>query len=263
MLDKCIARGRTAEIYTWEKDLVLKLFYDFIPVEAIDGEFNKTSIIRKKTELCPGIYERVTIREGEGIIYENLKGNSITYNLLNNPLRVKELSGKMAQCHRDIHNIIVEELPEIKNVLRRCISESSFLELDQKPHLIDILDSFQDGDRLCHMNFHPGNVFLTEDGPRVIDWMNSGKGNPLADVAMTVVQLRFSSVPFQNALFRGVVKLSREILIKEYLGEYFKDGFHQEDILHKWMLVIAAARTNERLPESETEKLTDFIREEM
>ncbi|WP_422487243.1 phosphotransferase [Gudongella sp. DL1XJH-153] len=263
MLEKCIARARNAEIYSWENDQVLKLFYDFIPVEAIDGEYTKTLTISRMTEMCPSIYDRITLEEGEGITFENIKGKSLTYNLLNNPLRLKEFSTIMAESHKRIHKIIANELPEINAAISFKIKDSKILNMNQKSKLVEILDSMPKMDRLCHMNFHPDSIFITDQGTKVIDWMNAGKGNPLVDVAKTLVLLRFSSLPFQNVLFRGVAKLSKEILIRDYLNEYFKGHEYPNEELDKWILIVAASRTNEKLPESELNKLDVFIQEEL
>lgn len=261
MLDKCIARARNAEIYSWENNLVLKLFYDFIPVEKVDTEFSKTILIREKTHICPEIHDRISLHEGEGIVFENIQGKSITYNLLNNPLRVRELATAMGNTHRDIHNISMDELPEIKVEIKTKIENSTILHEEQKTQLEDILSNLPHEDKLCHMNFHPDSIFVVGEGVKVIDWMDSGKGYPMLDVAKTVILLRFSSLPFQNMLFRGVVKLSREILIKEYLDAYFQGEHHNENEFRKCMLLAAAARIDEKLPESEVERLKAFILE--
>lgn len=263
MLGRFIARGRTAEIYEWDENRVLKLFYDFIPVESIQKEFTKTVMVASMTDLCPKVYERVTLKEGEGIIYEDIEGKSITYHLLNSPLKVKEYSKTLAECQKSINAIPGDGFPDIKECMEISIRKSTILDQHLREKVLKILESLPDGNQLCHMDFHPDKVLLDKVGPRIIDWMNAGKGDSMADVARTVVLLRYSSAPFQNLLFRGVVKLSREILIREYLEAYFhgKDEFEVE--LDRWILAVAASRTGERLPESEITRLAGFLREEL
>ncbi|MEU8265883.1 phosphotransferase [Sphaerisporangium sp. NPDC049002] len=41
------------------------------------------------------------------------------------------------------------------------------------------------GNSLLHLDLHPLNVLVTDDGPKVIDWANAGRGAPGADVACT------------------------------------------------------------------------------
>ena len=43
------------------------------------------------------------------------------------------------------------------------------------------------GDRLLHLDLHPLNVILSENGPVVIDWTNARRGDPMFDVAVTWV----------------------------------------------------------------------------
>ena len=44
-----------------------------------------------------------------------------------------------------------------------------------------------EGDRLVHLDLHPGNVLLARRGPVVIDWTNASGGDPALDVALTWV----------------------------------------------------------------------------
>ncbi len=46
------------------------------------------------------------------------------------------------------------------------------------------------GDRLLHLDLHPGNVILGPSGPVVIDWTNAPVGDPAVDAALTWVILR-------------------------------------------------------------------------
>ncbi|MEU8380223.1 phosphotransferase [Streptosporangium sp. NPDC048865] len=50
------------------------------------------------------------------------------------------------------------------------------------------------GNRLLHLDLHPGNVLLTGDGPRVVDWANAARGAPGADTACTWLILATATV---------------------------------------------------------------------
>src|SRR4030065_570068 len=52
------------------------------------------------------------------------------------------------------------------------------------------LESMPDGDRLCHGDFHPGNILLSRPEPIVIDWIDASIGSPLADVARSSILAR-------------------------------------------------------------------------
>jgi streptomycin 6-kinase len=48
------------------------------------------------------------------------------------------------------------------------------------------------GDRLLHLDLHPGNVIISPEGVSVIDWTNARRGDPALDVALTWVILATS-----------------------------------------------------------------------
>ncbi|MER5646774.1 phosphotransferase [Streptosporangium sp. NPDC002524] len=50
------------------------------------------------------------------------------------------------------------------------------------------------GNRLLHLDLHPGNVLVTGDGPRVVDWANAARGAPGADAACTWLILATATV---------------------------------------------------------------------
>ncbi|MCC2322347.1 phosphotransferase family protein [Cellulomonas xiejunii] len=43
------------------------------------------------------------------------------------------------------------------------------------------------GPVVVHLDLHPGNVVLTEQGPMLVDWANAATGTPELDVAVTAV----------------------------------------------------------------------------
>lgn len=73
-----------------------------------------------------------------------------------------------------------------------------------------------DGDRVLHMDLHPGNVMLTGDGPVVIDWSNAIAGPPGADNAMTAVIMRTSEVDDLPAPVRLAANAVRRTVIRRF-----------------------------------------------
>lgn len=50
------------------------------------------------------------------------------------------------------------------------------------------------GERIVHLDLHPGNVMPTPDGPVVIDWTNGWAGPASADVAMAYLIMASSDI---------------------------------------------------------------------
>lgn len=82
------------------------------------------------------------------------------------------------------------------------------------------LKSLPEGDSVCHGDFHPDNVLLSDDDVTIIDWMDASRGNPLADIARTSIILLGASESEQipNLLQKVFVRSFHRI----YLHEYFR-----------------------------------------
>lgn len=74
------------------------------------------------------------------------------------------------------------------------------------------------GNSLLHLDLHPLNVLITDDGPRVIDWANACRGAPGADVANTWLTL--ATVPIGSA----EQEAGREPLLAGFLGGVDRDA---------------------------------------
>jgi thiamine kinase-like enzyme len=114
-----------------------------------------------------------------------------------------------------------------------------------------LLDTLPDDQRLCHGDYHPGNVILTEAGPIVIDWMTARAGSPWMDVARTSLILSIGPKS-AGKLVSPVIKIAIKLYYRVYLSRYHRLAPDPKNELGRWMPVIAAARLNEDIvPERE------------
>jgi aminoglycoside phosphotransferase (APT) family kinase protein len=51
--------------------------------------------------------------------------------------------------------------------------------------ILALIERLQSADGLCHGDLHPGNVIMTAEGPRLIDWMGMVRGPAALDLAST------------------------------------------------------------------------------
>ncbi|MDT8861979.1 phosphotransferase [Alkalihalobacillus sp. MEB130] len=191
---KVLGEGNTATVYEWEKGKVLKLFVKGYPKSAVEREFLNVKSINNMSFAKPRAYEIIDCEERVGIIYERVEGES----LLDWVLRTGDLqgcAGYMARLHKTVVQNRVNNVPEYKEFLRSNLLKAPSANIMIGEGILDILDGLEDGDTLCHGDFHPGNILLSNGYPIVIDFMNVCRGNVLYDVARTVYLVQFTPVP--------------------------------------------------------------------
>jgi tRNA A-37 threonylcarbamoyl transferase component Bud32 len=106
------------------------------------------------------------VREGE-MVLERIHGPSMKEVGLGDPTQVAELARRIADLHDRLHRIPGEN----------------------------------DG-VLLHLDLHPENVLLANDGPVVVDWANARDGTAELDPALTWVIMMTSAGPAGKAFAR-------------------------------------------------------------
>jgi hypothetical protein len=139
-------------------------------------------------------------------------------------------------------------LPSQSERLEEKIREAKGLDLNLKDAAIRALAQMPRDDRLCHRDFHPGNVIMAKGGPVVVDWIDATVGNPLADVAR-------SSVIMLGVEAMGSVSPIVRLLVRLFLGVYEKRYFELrpggEGEYAARRPIVAAARISEGIVELE------------
>ena len=69
------------------------------------------------------------------------------------------------------------------------------MDLRKQKEALQILGKLKDGNTLCHGDFHPGNIFISDRLTTVIDFMNVCHGDFMYDVARTVFLVEYTPVP--------------------------------------------------------------------
>jgi Ser/Thr protein kinase RdoA (MazF antagonist) len=248
-LDKPLARGRTADVFEWDDGTILKLFHDWFEIENIEYEFEMAQAVYVSGVNSPQVKELVKVEGRNGLVYERVFGRPMEDVLLFQPWKVLEYAHILARLHAQMHECVFDEnKPAQRGRLEGKINRAGALPAALKEALLKELQSLPEGDRVCHGDFHPANVLLTQAGATVIDWIDSSRGNPLADVARTTIILRGAAATSTNPILRYLIKTAHA----SYLQEYFRlrPNETKEEYNH-WLPIVAAARLSERIPQLE------------
>jgi hypothetical protein len=253
-----IAEGRTAEIFAWGEDQVVKLYRPGFPSNGAEYEYNKALASQETGFAVPAVGEVVTVEGRAGITYQRVEGGTMLEAVQKAPWKLFPLTRQLAALHVDMHARKAAKLPNSHDVLAYKINHASPLDDETKGRILDHLKKLPRGDKLLHGDFHPDNILLTPDGPVIIDWIDATMGHPMADVARTSLLARVGNPPPSNVL-EWVMALLGSLFHRIYIKCYFKLSPYDEKDLHPWLLPVTAGRLSEEIPH-ERDVLVRFVK---
>lgn len=248
--DQPLAQGRTADIYPWGDDHVVKLFHEWFEPENIEYEARLARAVHAAGVPTPAAGEIVHLDGRTGLVYERVHGKSMLEMLRSKIWRVNAYAAHLARLHAEMHSkMLPADLPQQRSILQRKISGAAALPSGLRAKALSCLDSLPDGQQVCHGDFHPANVLMTDRGDVIIDWIDASRGSPLADVARTTIILlgAVNSKMVPGRLMKQVVQTFHST----YLRRYFQLRPGGEAEYRRWLPVVAAARLNENIAELE------------
>ena len=250
-LDQPLARGRTADVFDWENGYILKLFHNWFSLENIEYEMKIARAVHASGVKTPTVKELVTVQGRNGLVYERVRGESMLTLFQRNPWKVFGYARTLAHLHVQMHACsFTTDVPKQRARLQRKLRDADALSVLLKTALLKSLESLPDADNVCHGDFHPANILLTETDATVIDWIDASGGNPLADVARTSVILLGAAASSQvsNPLLKIFVRTFHAAYVREYFRR--KPGGYDE--YRRWLPIMAGARLSENITELES-----------
>jgi uncharacterized protein (TIGR02172 family) len=248
------ARGRTAEIFSWEDGHILKLYFDWCPSDWVEYESRIAHAVHAAGIPTPAAGEIVEVNGRRGLIYERVEGTSMLQDLNSHPWKLLRHARTLADLQIKIHRQSIPGLPSYKQQLHHAISTTWQLTEDLRTKLLHRLELLPEGQTLCHGDYHPGNIILTENGPVVIDWMTACSGSHWADVARTSLLLTIGPKGAGN-LVSPLLRLAIQLYHRMYLKRYLTIVPDKGNELQPWTSIIAAARLKEDIPPERDELL--------
>ncbi len=159
-----IARGREAVVYALDDRRILRRSLD--DRQSADPS-RLTEYLRSQGYPVPEVFES----DGRDVIMERIDGPDLLTYVAADPARL---------------DFVFELLGDLHNRLATIAVPAWLDELAVSPRD----DGLGDHRNIVHLDFHPGNVILADDGPRVIDWSNVHSAPHEVDVAFTDLVLR-------------------------------------------------------------------------
>ncbi len=255
-----VAEGREAEMFEWEDGKLLRLLRDPSHAGVIQWELAAARSAQASGVRVPAVYEARAVNGRPGLIVERIDGKDLLVETAAKPWRVWSMGAECGRLHAHVNEAIASaELPELRAKLADQIQRSDKVPEPYATHALRELEVLPEGDRLCHGDFHPGNVMRAGDELVVIDWPNAARGDYHADFARSTLMLRLGDPPSGTPwLIRFGAKFAR-VLVKSSYERGYRREIKVDDALHeRWGVVRAVHRLTEGI-ESEHDKLLRLL----
>lgn len=260
-LGKLIGQGRTAEVYEWENNTVIKLFNKDMSKDAIIDEYKINQELTKLRNVpVAKTYDVVEINDRYGIVYEFISAPSMMTAMSSKPWKLNALAKTLATLHKSLQINVNFSIQNQNERLKQHIGYTDLLTDDIKQTLYAYIDSLPCPNILCHGDLHPENVLIEEDAAIIIDWMTATKGDPLSDVARTSIMFKYGILPDNMTwIQKFIIQRMRQGFLNTYLKTYIHISGVKKSDIDKWELPMAAARLIEGIPPQEKELLLELI----
>jgi Ser/Thr protein kinase RdoA (MazF antagonist) len=188
-LGEKISEGATADIHVWAPGQIVKLFK--VGASPRFGQHEARMTRAAFAAGAPEVFDEVTLGGRFGIVLQRLDGPTLLQLLQNRAVTSEQVGAILAALYKSVH-----KTPPPRDVvsLREWIDAVSRTSRDILPEhiatgVLTLIDRLPPEDGLCHADLHPGNVIMTADGPRIIDWACALRASAVFDIARAHVSL--------------------------------------------------------------------------
>lgn len=226
-LDRVLAVRNNKTIYRDGDDCVKVFGDDFAKDDVLAEALNQARVERIGLNI-PKI-KAVTMIDGKwAIVSEYIKGKTLDRLMAENPDKKHEYMEMFVDLQIKVQSCTCPLLPKLKDKMSRKISQAD-LDATTRYDLHTRLEGMPKHNKLCHGDFNPGNIIITDDGtPYILDWSHATQGNASADVARTYLLF------WLNGDIDGA---------EEYLDLFCAKSGTDKQYVQKWMPIVAASQS--------------------
>ena len=229
--ENLISSRKTASVYRLDNTAV-KVFNPKHPVSEVLNEALNTARVEETGLNIPRILEISKIDNKWAITTEFIEGKTISKLMEENPDKIEYYINIMVDLQIAINEKKCPLLNRLKEKMSRQIESLEELDNTIKYDLLTRLEGMPKHSKLCHGDFNPSNIILSDDKAYILDWVHAAQGNASADVARTY--LLFSLNSTEQA---GI-----------YLDLFCKKTNTSKQYVQRWLPIVAAAQLTKKRP---------------
>ena len=186
-LGEKIGEGVFADVHAWAPGQVVKLFKSGFSRRLCGHEARMARAVFAAGAPAPEVFDEVTLEGRFGIVLSRLDGPTLLQLTKTGAVTFAQSGAILAALAISVHK--TPPPPDVHflrdwmdGVLR---SSSGRLPKHMATGVPALIERLSPGDGLCHGDLHPGNVIMTVEGPRLVDWTWAMRGPAALDLAFS------------------------------------------------------------------------------
>ena len=228
-LENVIAQRKNKTIYR-DGDKCIKVFdAEYSKADVLNEALNQARI--EETGLnIPRVLAVTTVDGKWAIVSEFIQGKTLAQLMQEDTEgeRTEEYLELLVDLQLKMHAMTCPMLNKLKDKMNRKISQSD-LDATTRYDLHTRLESMPKHNKVCHGDFNPSNIIITEDGtPYILDWSHATQGNASADAARTYLLFCLAG---------------NEDMASKYLSLFCRKSDTARQYVQKWMPIVAASQS--------------------
>lgn len=176
---------RTGKTIYKDGNKAIKVFdKDYLKSDVLNEALNQARV-EETGLLIPKILEVSTLDGKWAITSEFISGKTLADLMKENPEKIDEYLNTFVDLQIKVHSMKAPLLNKLKDKMNVKISQAD-IDATTRYDLHTRLEGMPKHTKVCHGDFNPTNIIISEDGkPYILDWSHATQGNASADVAIT------------------------------------------------------------------------------
>ncbi|MDR1399735.1 MAG: phosphotransferase [Treponema sp.] len=225
-LNNLIAERPNKKIYR-DGDKTIKVFNEDFSAANVLNEALNLAYVGETGLAVPHLIEVSRINGTWTLVVEYIEGTTLYEFMKQNPDKTAEYLERFVEIQINTQGFSAPGLKRHKEKMHTKIRQSG-LDATQRYELHTRLDSLPDLDQLCHGDFNPSNIVITDkDEAYTIDWAHATQGDPAAGAARTFLLFTLQG---------------RGDLAKQYLSLFCKKTDTARQHVEKWIPIVSASQ---------------------
>jgi hypothetical protein len=190
-LGEKIGEGAFADVHAWAPGQVLKLFKAGVPRQVGRHEARMTRAVFAAGGPAPEVFDEVNLEGRFGIVLARFDGPTLLQLSRSGATTFEQTGAILAAVCVSVHKTPPPlDVPSLRDWMGGTLQLSGgVLPKHNASRILSLIERLPPGDGLCHCDLHPGNVIMTTEGPRVIDWDGAVRAPAALDIACCHISL--------------------------------------------------------------------------